>query len=58
MKWVMVHLPSAIHDNARSMRLLHQYIRILAQTGTVVDEKELMISKVGIIYQCQGGFDI
>jgi len=33
------------NDNARSMRLLHQYFRSLAQTGTIwsiVDEKELV----------------
>ena len=42
------------NDNARSMRLLNQYFRSLAQTGTIqsiVDEKELVTTKVGIIFK-------
>jgi len=47
-------LSNTENDNARSMQLLHQYFRSLAQTGTVwniVDEKELVTSKVGIIFK-------
>jgi len=41
-------------ENAKSTRLLHQYFRSLAQTGTVrniIDEKELVTSKLGIIFK-------
>jgi len=41
-------------ENAKSTRLLHQYFRSLAQTGTVrsiLYEKELVTSKLGIIFK-------
>jgi len=44
-------LSNTENDKARSMRLLHQYVRSLAQTGTVrsiVDKKNWETSKVDI----------
>jgi len=47
-------LSATDNSNARSTRLLHQYFRSLAQTGTVrsiVDEKDLVTTKVSIIFK-------
>ena len=42
------------NDNAKSMRLLHQYFMSLASSGTVrslTDEKDLVTSKVAMIFK-------
>jgi len=45
-------LSATENENARSMRLLHQYFMTLARSGTIrsiIDERDLLTSKVALL---------
>jgi len=48
-------LSATDNDNAKSMRLLHQYFVSLAQSGTtrtIMEEKDLITSKISVLFKC------
>jgi len=47
-------LSATDNDNAKSMRLLHQYFQSLAQSGTtrsIMEEKDLITTKISILFK-------